>query len=1021
MNRSLHLTVLASVVCLCVAPVNAQLPQIRLAGLFPLGGQQGTSVDVTIVSGTDLDEVSELIFSGAGLTATPKLDGKGKAVVNQFTVTIEAGVPAGLYDVRARGLFGISNPRIFRVDTIGEVQEAEPNNAAEEAQEIALNTVVNARANSGADVDVFQVQVAAMQTIVVRSEAAVLDSLMQPVLELFDSNGRRVAQSRRRRQRDAVIVYTSPSEQKLLLKVHDTVYLGGNDYGYRLVIDTRPLVDFTTPSVLQAGVESKVMLYGRHLPGGQVTEQLLHGTPLSKMEVNVVAKDNGSSVGADSAAAAIDTVVYSGVEANLLRFGLNASAVPVVVEPENSEEVCEVSVPANINGSFEAAMDADVFRFSATKGQQWQIDVFAQRLGSAADPVLVVDQVVKSAEGVETLKRLTRQDDGPQNPGGKNLPTLTSDPAWMLKVPADGVYQIRLTDRYGVSRGDASLRYTISIQTAQPSMRVVMFDSLPSTDGKAAPTTGAVSLRKGGTYTVPVYAYRASGHNAEIRITATGLPDGVTASDAVIPAGKTETALVLTAAADAQTMVRSVVFTATSEGASETQVKVATLVHAGANGLPRTARVADSLLVAVMQDEEPFYLIPAVTDLQVNQDQQLLIPLKLTRRAGFTDKVDVSFAGQPGNVDVPKVAFEKAKDAAVARFFFKDKAAVGSATLLMYATAKVAYRRNPWLSERAKAKVAEAAALLKAEQQGLADAKAAVVAGTKAMGVTAEQVVALQQDIKVSMVAEKKLQANLKTTIASQTNTTLELLALQKKLSIVTDGLQDDIADVDAAIRAITESAVSVQTAVKPVEDVIAGLQQLAVQVKTKQQDLLLKNKQIADLQLSIKTGQQKVKLAEAAVAAAGAKLKTREAGKKAADAAAKKAADSSKAKSLSLRTIAVPVRLQVHLTPGKIAASVPDGGAIKKGASIDVEVTVTRKNKFQGPVKVALVLPDGVTNVSSNVVDIAADQTVAILRLTATADSAALDIANAVVQASAEFNGRTARFDVPVKLKVTE
>ncbi len=1021
MNRSVLTILLVVVVSPWLATANAQLPQIRLTGIFPLGGQQGTTVDLTITAGTDLDEISELMFSDAGLTATAKLNANGVAVTNQFTVTIAPSVQPGLYDVRARGLFGISNPRIFRVDTIAEVQETEPNNAAEQALEIPLNSVVNARANAGADVDFFQLKAAANQTVVFRSEAAALDSLMQPVLELFDSNGRRVAQARRRGQQDAVMLYTSPSDQTLLLKVRDAVYLGGNDYGYRICIDTRPLVDFMTPSVVQTGVESTVTLYGRYLPSGQPTEQLLHGTPLSKLEVSITAEANGQHAGKDSSAAGIDTVIHSKIDGNLLRFGLKSAAVPAVVEAEGSDEVTVVSVPADISGSFETELDEDVFRFAATKGQQWQIDVLAERLGSAADPVLIVEQVITAADGTETFKRLAREDAGKQDPGGSNLPTFTSDPALLLTVPEDGQYQVRLADRFRASQGDASLTYTLSITTPQPAIRAVIFDSLPSTDGKVPLTTGAISLRKGGTYDVPVYVYRTGGHNAEIKILAKELPEGLTAADAVIPAGQSSATLVLTAAPDAEAKASRVFFTAVSENIPETKVSVATLVHAGANGLPRTARVADSLLVAVMQDEEPFHLTPGMIDVQATQDQQVLIPLALIRRAGFVDKVDISFSGQPANVDVPAIAFEKDKDAAVARFYFKENAAVGPATLLMHATGNVPYRRNPWLAERAQAKVVEAAAQLTAEQQRLADSKAAVEAGTKSIAVLGEKVKTVQEEIKVSAIALETLKADLKTAIAGKTNATEQLLALHEKMSAATAGLKDDAAGLDAAIKAISDSAAAVQAAAKPVEDLIANIQQFTVQITAKQQEVVVNNKQIADLEALVKTDQQKVATAKAAATTAEATLKTREAEKTAADDAAKKAEEATKAKPLNLRTIAVPVRIQVHTTPGKITAAVPSDGAIKKATSVDVKVTVARKNEFSGAVKVQLVLPEGVTSVSSNVVEIPADQTEAVLQFTAAADAAPADIPHAVVRATAEFNGRQASFDVPVTLKVTE
>jgi hypothetical protein len=150
---------------------------------------------VVVGGGSDLDELDAMTFSHPEITAVAKRDANNNPVANTFTVSIGANVPAGLYDVRVKGLFGISNPRIFRVDSLVEAAEVEPNNAAAQATPVALESVVSARANAATDVDYFRIPVKAGQTLVVRSEAARLDSPMQPLLQLFNAAGRRVATS----------------------------------------------------------------------------------------------------------------------------------------------------------------------------------------------------------------------------------------------------------------------------------------------------------------------------------------------------------------------------------------------------------------------------------------------------------------------------------------------------------------------------------------------------------------------------------------------------------------------------------------------------------------------------------------------------------------------------------------------------------------------------------------------------------------------------------------------------------
>ncbi len=1008
------------------ATAHAQLPQIRITGVFPPGAQQGTSLDVTVTAGTDLDEASELVTSHPGIKAAPKLDGNGKPVANQFTLSVDPALAAGLYDIRLRGLFGVSNPRIFRVDTIPEIQEAEPNNTNEQAQEVSLNTIVNARSNSAADVDTFKVAAKANQTIVFRSEAAVLDSLMQPVLELFDAAGRRVAQSRRRKKQEAVIIYTSPIEQTLLLKIHDTVYAGSNDYGYRLSVDSRSVVDFARPQVVQANVDSTVTIFGRHLVDGQPTDMKLDGVPLLKKDVTVkLTAPEEQTVGTDSSAASIDTAIYSGLDGNLLPFAVRNEAVAAVIETEDPNASQVLSLPADVAGSFATELDEDIFRFDAKKGEPWQIDVMAHRLGSGADPMLIVEQVVKAADGTETLKRLARVDESKQNPGGANLPTLTSDPSFLLTAPADGQYQIRLKDRFAASRGAPNLTYTLSIRKPAPDFHVVVFDSFASADGKAPPSTGAISLRKGGTYQVPVYVYRTGGHSAEIQLRVEGLPEGISAAETTIRAGATSTLLVFAATADVGEIVAAVRIIGTSANGdqkTEHTAKIATLVHAGVNGLPRTGRVSRSLLVSVMKDEAPFHIQPGLVTVDMTQDQQLLIPLKLTRRAGFDAKVAIVFAGQPKNVDVPKVAIDKGKDSAVARFFFKENAAVGPATLLMYTTAAVPYSRNPWQVERAKAKVTQAAEKLADEQKVLADSKAATDAGAKKITELAAALKTYGEQLKVEQTAQTKAQADLKSAVTGKAEATKQLLALQETLSAAAAGKPPVGKELDVAIKAVQDAAAAVNEAVKPVVALVAKINGVNAQIAQKQKLVAEKNKQIADAQTQMTAQQQVVEQAKAAVIAAEKKLKTREAEKKAADDVEKKAVAAAKPKNINVRTVAIPVRLTVHTTPGKIVAAVPDKGAIKKGSSVEVKVTLTRKNKFAGPVKVALVLPEGTIGVTSNTVDIPADKTEATLSLSAAADAAAADIANAVVRATAaDFNGRVAHFDAPIALKVTE
>ena len=99
------------VVCVALNS-QAQLPVARLHTIFPCGGKAGTTVEVE-VSGQDLDDVQGLYFSNTNIFAKQI---KG----SKFAVTIPATLSVGVYDVRAVGRFGISNPRAFAVGDLAE-------------------------------------------------------------------------------------------------------------------------------------------------------------------------------------------------------------------------------------------------------------------------------------------------------------------------------------------------------------------------------------------------------------------------------------------------------------------------------------------------------------------------------------------------------------------------------------------------------------------------------------------------------------------------------------------------------------------------------------------------------------------------------------------------------------------------------------------------------------------------------------------------------------------------------------
>jgi len=247
---------LAIALSLVSLPVQAQLPQTRLNAVFPAGGQAGSTFDLQITDGADLEDTDKLHFSHPGISATQKMTGAGdskKPVTNQFVVTIKPDVPVGVYEVRAIGRFGMSNPRSFMVSHRKEIIEAEPNNTSDKATAIEWNQIINARSNGGADLDFYKFTGQAGQRVIIDTLAQRIDSKMKVAVELFDPAGNRMMLKREAFREDPLFDVTLKVDGDYLLKVYDFIYQGGNTHHYRINIGTGPYIDYIWPPAGLAG------------------------------------------------------------------------------------------------------------------------------------------------------------------------------------------------------------------------------------------------------------------------------------------------------------------------------------------------------------------------------------------------------------------------------------------------------------------------------------------------------------------------------------------------------------------------------------------------------------------------------------------------------------------------------------------------------------------------------------------------------------------------------------------------
>ena len=84
-----------------ILAAGAQLPVARLHSISPAGGQIGSTFEISI-SGADLDDVTDLLFSNTNVTAKAKiLSETGLGDPNRFLVTVSSNALPGKCEARA--------------------------------------------------------------------------------------------------------------------------------------------------------------------------------------------------------------------------------------------------------------------------------------------------------------------------------------------------------------------------------------------------------------------------------------------------------------------------------------------------------------------------------------------------------------------------------------------------------------------------------------------------------------------------------------------------------------------------------------------------------------------------------------------------------------------------------------------------------------------------------------------------------------------------------------------------------
>ncbi|HSH93838.1 MAG TPA: hypothetical protein VK968_06815 [Roseimicrobium sp.] len=735
------------------------MPLIRLGTVFPPGSAAGTTVEVN-VTGTDLDEISELRFSNPGLTAKQK-----PGAANTFLVTVATNVPAGSYEARIGGRFGLSNPKLFAVGTSPETNILQANHQPATATEIAADTVVNGRTEAN-NIDHFRFTAKKGQRFLIECSAREIDSRLEEMVSVIDIKGIEHA----RQHRGGILDFTAPADGAFLVLVHDRMFRGGEDYAYRLNVSTKPRVDFVLPAAGVPGTKTHFTLYGRNLPGGvPVKDQVIDGRPLEKLETDIdISGDPQTATRLNSvavlppAAAVMDGFDYrlptSRGFANPVFIAFTKSPVITETEPNQKPAAPQtVTVPCEINGQFWPAGDTDVFQFTAKKGENYTIELFSQRLGLPTDPFAMVQRVSTNAQNVEQVSDLREMYDEDTNIGGREFNTTSRDPSWRLEVKEDGIYRITVRDLFGKLQASPKNTYRLSIRRESPDFRLAAHpEAPPPVAADTRPATVWSSMVRGGeTIPLEVIVFRRDGFNGEVNVTAENLPQGVTTPGLRIEAGKNSGLLMLTAAEKAPRSLGTIKIVGRAKlGEVETvrEARAGTVLWnvADFNNDPVESRLSRETILAVSGVETaPMSVVPKTERIEAAANSKVEIPLEVIRRAEFGEALKFKATGlalldKLAELDVDG----KATNATLTIDLNQYKLPAGEHTFWLQAKTKGKYRNNP---EAAQAATNE----LKTAETEVANRAADAKKATEAVAAAAKTLTEAEAQLKAATPADK--------------------------------------------------------------------------------------------------------------------------------------------------------------------------------------------------------------------------------------------------------------------------
>ena len=208
---------------------------------------------------------------------------------------------------------------------------------------------------------------------------------------------------------------------------------------------------------------------------------------------------------------------------NVVPFAVDTLPEILEREPNNGPTQAQrISLPAIVNGRIDRPGDTDVFAFEAGAGSVIIVEVMARRLGSPLDSAIRLTDW--------RGREIAANDDFDDESAA--LITHQADSRIQVKLPAAGLYFLALRDAQ--QKGGPDYAYRLRL-------------SAPAPDFDLRTSPSSLSARAGATIPITVTVFRKDGFDGDITLSLRNGPPGFVLSGGFIPAGVNRIRMTLSA------------------------------------------------------------------------------------------------------------------------------------------------------------------------------------------------------------------------------------------------------------------------------------------------------------------------------------------------------------------------------------------------------------------------------------------------------------------------------------------